>query len=115
MKDGIRPVLFSRKYAPACYSAPPCSRRKTRMSCDEELEVVILSEDRASKPRPNLARSAPSESKDLLFRLATILALLLLLTSCGTPGAPMPPSLELPRPVEDLAASRKGADEEKKA
>lgn len=27
---------------------------------------------------------------------------------CGTPGAPMPPSLDLPRPVEDLQASRRG-------
>ena len=30
------------------------------------------------------------------------------LTGCGAPGAPLPPSLELPRPVEDLSASRKG-------
>ena len=28
--------------------------------------------------------------------------------SCGTPGAPQPPSLQLPRPVENLAAERKG-------
>ena len=28
--------------------------------------------------------------------------------ACGTPGVPLPPSLELPRPVEDLAATRKG-------
>lgn len=27
---------------------------------------------------------------------------------CGTPGAPMPPSLDLPKPVEDLQASRQG-------
>ena len=27
-------------------------------------------------------------------------------TSCGTPGAPQPPSLRLPRPVEDLSATR---------
>ena len=31
-----------------------------------------------------------------------------MLVACGTPGAPQPPSLELPRPVEDLAATRKG-------
>jgi len=37
------------------------------------------------------------------------MALALLATvSCGTPGAPMPPSLELPRPVTDLTAVRKG-------
>jgi hypothetical protein len=30
------------------------------------------------------------------------------LTACGTPGAPMPPALELSRPVTDLRAARKG-------
>jgi hypothetical protein len=30
------------------------------------------------------------------------------LTACGTPGAPMPPELELARPVTDLRAARKG-------
>src|SRR5437762_2635908 len=30
------------------------------------------------------------------------------LAACGTPGAPRPPSLDLPRPVSDLAASRQG-------
>ena len=32
----------------------------------------------------------------------------LCLAACGTPGAPRPPSLELPRPVTDLAATRQG-------
>ena len=31
------------------------------------------------------------------------------LASCGTPGVPMPPALELARPVTDLRAARKGA------
>jgi hypothetical protein len=31
-----------------------------------------------------------------------------LLAACGTPGAPLPPSLELPKPVTDLRAARKG-------
>lgn len=39
--------------------------------------------------------------------LAVALALLGLV-SCGTPGAPMPPSLQLPQPVSDLKAVRKG-------
>jgi len=30
------------------------------------------------------------------------------LSGCGTPGVPQPPSLELPRPVSDLRATRKG-------
>ncbi len=45
------------------------------------------------------------------MRCAQILlvALALLATvSCGTPGAPMPPSLQLPQPVSDLKATRKG-------
>ena len=40
--------------------------------------------------------------------LALLLAPLLALAGCGTPGAPLPPSLQLPRPVDDLAAQRKG-------
>ncbi|MGH9529081.1 MAG: hypothetical protein ACRD2S_04090, partial [Terriglobales bacterium] len=30
------------------------------------------------------------------------------LLSCGTPGIPLPPSLDLPKPVTDLHAARKG-------
>lgn len=36
------------------------------------------------------------------------MAALALLAGCGVPGAPQPPSLELPRPVNDLHAARKG-------
>jgi hypothetical protein len=39
---------------------------------------------------------------------ALALALGVVLTSCGTPGAPQPPSLDLPDPVTDLAAVRAG-------
>src|SRR5512135_3042502 len=39
--------------------------------------------------------------------LVTVLAMLAMV-SCGTPGAPMPPSLQLPQPVADLRAARKG-------
>ena len=38
----------------------------------------------------------------LIFVLATVF-----LASCGTPGVPLPPSLELPKPVTDLRAARK--------
>ena len=38
----------------------------------------------------------------------TALAAGLILTGCGTPGAPQPPSLNLPAPVDDLAAVRAG-------
>jgi len=40
--------------------------------------------------------------------LLVALSCLILLIGCGTPGAPMPPSLQLPRPVKDLSAARKG-------
>ncbi len=43
----------------------------------------------------------------LLVHLALVLVCAALV-ACGTPGAPRPPSLELPRPVDDLAAARKG-------
>jgi len=40
--------------------------------------------------------------------LLTCMLACAVLTSCGTPGAPMPPELELSRPVTDLRAARKG-------
>ncbi len=41
-------------------------------------------------------------------QLYLALVAVLCLAACGTPGAPRPPSLELPRPVNDLAATRQG-------
>ena len=43
-----------------------------------------------------------STSHALILALATAF-----LAGCGTPGVPLPPSLELPKPVTDLHASRK--------
>lgn len=40
--------------------------------------------------------------------LTICLAGLLCLAGCASPGAPQPPSLQLPKPVEDLTATRKG-------
>jgi hypothetical protein len=40
--------------------------------------------------------------------LPTALIATLLASGCGTPGAPLPPSLKLPDPVTDLAAARTG-------
>jgi hypothetical protein len=42
----------------------------------------------------------------VLIFLASVF--LLCLTGCGTPGAPQPPSLNIPKPVHDLQATRKG-------
>ena len=36
------------------------------------------------------------------------LTAVLCLAACGTPGAPRPPSLELPQPINDLVATRQG-------
>jgi hypothetical protein len=40
--------------------------------------------------------------------LTPALAAALLLAGCGVPGAPLPPSLDLPQPAGDLQATRKG-------
>jgi hypothetical protein len=40
--------------------------------------------------------------------LTICLAGLLCLAGCASPGAPQPPSLQLPKPVDDLTATRKG-------
>ena len=38
-----------------------------------------------------------------------VLSGILTLAGCGLPGSPQPPSLQLPKPVNDLAATRKGS------
>jgi len=43
-----------------------------------------------------------------LISVSTALLAAVLLAGCGTPGAPLPPSLHLPRPVDDLHAVRIG-------
>ncbi|MFZ0478816.1 MAG: fibronectin type III domain-containing protein [Terriglobales bacterium] len=45
---------------------------------------------------------------NLYAKLTALTAFCLLLSSCAQPGAPLPPSLELPKPPTDLHASRKG-------
>lgn len=42
------------------------------------------------------------------FYVLILLAGTLCLTGCATPGAPQPPSLNIPKPVRDLGAMRKG-------
>lgn len=42
------------------------------------------------------------------YPIFAILGTGLLIAGCGTPGAPQPPSLRLPQPIEDLRAVRKG-------
>jgi hypothetical protein len=46
--------------------------------------------------------------KAYLLRLVAPIALCLLLSGCAQTGAPLPPSLELPKPPSDLRALRKG-------
>jgi len=46
--------------------------------------------------------------KTRLILLALCCAALALATGCAAPGAPLPPSLRLPQPVENLSAVRKG-------
>jgi hypothetical protein len=40
--------------------------------------------------------------------IATLTVAIAVLAGCGTPGAPQPPSLNLPKPVDDLRATRQG-------
>lgn len=42
------------------------------------------------------------------FPVLILLAGALCLTGCATPGAPQPPSLNIPKPIRDLTAMRKG-------
>jgi hypothetical protein len=44
----------------------------------------------------------------LAIKIGALIAFCLLLVACAQTGAPLPPSLELPRPPTDLRASRKG-------
>jgi hypothetical protein len=44
-----------------------------------------------------------------ILGLFIVVVLIAALTGCGTPGAPLPPSLGIPKPVSDLRAVRKGA------
>jgi hypothetical protein len=53
-------------------------------------------------------KRATSKKQALPKQLLSSVLLAALLTSCGVTGAPMPPSLELPKPVTDLRAVRKG-------
>jgi hypothetical protein len=46
-------------------------------------------------------------SRPLLILVGCITSVIVL-SGCGTPGAPQPPSLQLARPVDDLTATRKG-------
>ena len=43
-----------------------------------------------------------------VVKLLSAGVLLIVTSGCGTPGAPMPPSLDLPKPVQDLQATRRG-------
>jgi len=45
----------------------------------------------------------PRAAKLPLIAMATLVAI-----GCGSPGVPLPPSLEVARPVSDLRAARKG-------
>src|SRR5438270_778143 len=42
-------------------------------------------------------------------QLTVVILAFAMLTGCGSPGAPLPPSLELARAVSDLRATRKGS------
>jgi len=47
-------------------------------------------------------------NRPALKTAAVLILVSAFLPGCGTPGAPQPPSLKLPKPVNDLQAVRKG-------
>src|SRR5437764_12536731 len=47
-------------------------------------------------------------SSHLGHTFAAITLIAIVVIGCGTPGAPLPPSLHIPKPVDDLKAIRKG-------
>jgi hypothetical protein len=60
--------------------------------------------------RHNLARAAQARGREFGVLERIILGLAIVsVTSCGVPGAPLPPSAEIPKFVGDLKAQRKGA------
>ena len=69
--------------------------------------------DKANETNRALAPAEVSRAKSLEFKPFSVASLglimaALLVPGCGTPGAPQPPSLNLPDRVEDLAAVRTG-------
>jgi len=66
----------------------------------------------AVRPTPATLPSCYAESSPMQALLKpiwfTAMILLGLLAGCGSPGIPQPPSLDLPEPVSDLRAVRKG-------
>jgi len=51
---------------------------------------------------------SPQHNRPILAGIAMVTLSVIGLTGCGTPGAPQPPSLKLPEPVNDLTAVRAG-------
>jgi hypothetical protein len=60
-------------------------------------------------PNAGAALNRPRKNRKPLIAIAFVgLAEAILLSGCGTPGAPQPPSLKLPERVTDLTAVRAG-------
>lgn len=76
--------------------------------------MLAIADERGSKKvQTKRAESLnwPNPEARRHFALANcylLIANCLFLTSCGVPGAPLPPSLGIPKPVSDLKATRKG-------
>ena len=54
--------------------------------------------------------SSPFMRLSFLLVRAGLLLITASISGCGLPGAPLPPSLHIPKPVQDLKAARKGND-----
>src|SRR5690242_8252744 len=63
--------------------------------------------DSSHGPYSTVSLCLPMNAREVV-KLVSVAVLLVATSGCGTPGAPMPPSLDLPKPVQDLQASRRG-------
>ena len=63
--------------------------------------------DSSHGPYSTVSLCLPMNAREVV-KLVSVAVLLVATSGCGTPGAPMPPSLDLPKPVEDLQVSRRG-------
>src|SRR5271166_4850747 len=88
----------------------PLPQTYTALNCSDSYDVHAIALRNPAMPIPcdgRFVRLMVRMAQRLSF-LAACIVLGIILTGCGTPGAPQLPSLQLARPVDDLTASRKG-------
>lgn len=89
-----------------------CGGEALRDKRDVPQRLLCYAEDRMAHPQHRLEKNTRRASLlrrfGLTFCLLAGMAILLSMDGCGEPGAPQPPSLNLPVPVRNLTAQRTG-------